>query len=558
MKRILFLVWLCAFPLFAELNGNALCNEVVQFFEANGFKVQENKIVSKTTNDFPTNLTVSFPQKNAEHTLIVNFSMRDAFNKKTKLLSLLENARSLQKKYSLVFLFSYGDEDDANVWGSKSFAENIEEPANFACLSISFTEKNRALIIPGGANKITPANLLKTTAQCLEKNNTLYQVQAGFAASLFRLGILQTEKRASSFLQNDIASVSLSFPNDVNFVAPLSDFLLSYHASEKKFWDSHYIFLQNGLHFFLLGERFIIIAFIVMSFVNLFSFIERAYKTKKIKFKNDILFYLFAVSVLNIFIFSAIDISLFFLFAFEFIIIYLSHFSTKIFGITFSFAIMSIPYVPFAKAILLFGSEKLFSTFTLSSIASLILLFFALLPFFLQIVRIFFLVFKNKKTKIKFISLVSLFIFANILFFGIFFLCAQFSFLTKQNKIITELKNDGKLFVAIDDEVFFGTTVRNISIDLGEEAISCEVSVHGVKEEAVLYSEDEYIVNASEKKSTFALPSFPPRRLHFSYTANTATRSFISVEALYKKSDTHFEKRHTTFIKDARQNRNKL
>lgn len=555
VRKLIFLLFVFASPLFAELHGKALIKDIENFFRANGYPAEENKIVQKTANDFPANVIVSFPNKNAPHSLILNFAAEDAYKEKANILLLLKTARNAKKNYSLVFLFSYGDEDGANISGSDAFAKNIDNPENLSCLAVSFTGKKRALIIPGGANKVSPRTLLKTSAECLEKNKILYEVRAGFAASLFRLGILQTEKRASSFLKNGISSISLAFPHGADFVSALSYFLLHYRANEKESGDTHYVFLQNGLHFFLLGERFIIVAFIIMSFINLFAFITRSGPEKKTPFKNDILFYLFAVSTLNIFIFSAIDISLFFLFAFEFIIVYLSRFAAKPFGIFFSLAVMTVPFVPFAKEILVFGSEKLFSTFTPSSFASLLVLFFALLPFFLQIIRIFFLLLKNKKTKTKIIAIFSFAVFGSAVFAGVFFVFGKFSFLTKKNTHAAELKNDDLLSCTVEDEVFFGTTLRKLSVDLGENARTCTVSVRGISGEAVLYSEDEYFVNDEGNTATFAVPSFPPRTLRFSYTANTAVRSVISVSASYEKNGDHRIERRYAIVKDAHQNR---
>ena len=116
----------------------------------------------------------------------------------------------------------------------------------------------------------------------------------------------------------------------------------------------------------------------------------------------------------------------------------------------------------------------------------------------------------------------------------------------RPQKIITTPVNDNLITMTFSDKSFFGETIRTLKIDLGKEAEACTVSVSGVDSQAILYSENDYEIQAAST-SYFKIPQNPPKKMTFSYGTSTDI-STISVKAFYKTGENTYDERSFTIM----------
>ncbi|MBP3709486.1 MAG: hypothetical protein J6I73_03655 [Treponema sp.] len=562
------------------------------------------------------------------HVLILAFTMEDAYRHRPFIETLLNEIKKNERDYSLLLLFSYGDmQIESSRYiprGTEAFVKTLEPQDAYAALCINFAPRKNAVIIPGGETAVSPRWLIERLANACKQSDILYTFQGGTFGSLFRLGFLASDIRASFFLNSDIPCAVFLLPdtfNEDSYKTFFNNFLSDYSVRGTEIWDKHYIYLHTKNGLLLFGERFVILCCIIVSFISLFilcefSFIHKEHrKTRKAVLRlwyilpvtvllSAVSFqisqpiaalasklfhmemqlqfimktmtafiivtalYLFQVqrqsiiekraygyilalvSVLNIFIFSAVDISLFFLFTVEYIIIYLFQPAKRVGTLTLSFLIMAIPFLPYAIQIIKYGTFATYNAIAHSSFKQNLLLAFIFLPFLLQWLRIIArinerwrkLALTQKGIRIRnaVISTAATVIVILLLVIAVRYIPTLFISSEHRQPPPTpsmQQRDDDLITCTVSDRSFFDDMLRTLTIQLGAEAEQCTVTLTGAYANAVIYSDAQYISDTTRKTDTFIMPPWPPETLTFSYTADASVSSTVTITAIYPGSE---------------------
>lgn len=333
----------------------------------------------------------------------------------------------------------------------------------------------------------------------------------------------------------------------------------------------------------ILGIKFII-SLILISFAYLFEL-----KLHKRKFAFVYEYMLMISSLLNIFIFSAIDISLFYLFTLIYLIIFISRFFKNTAAIYFFLILSFIPYVLLITQVIVYSTPQQIYPLLFGNVVSNLILSCAITPFCLMLLRIYILIAKNsakgmkntqnkaiseldkinRKLKKRFQKTYAFIQILTILFFALIIILAsrelriQFSRnieLRRQNGIIEESPEANLLKASYTDSNYYGGTIRKIFINAEKKPLRIEVFVTGQTDNPVFYTAYTYSQTEKSNQVQFDLPDYPPEKFEISYTPDNSVLSTVDIFAYYDEKDYPEENidqnenasksRHKTFIKE--------
>ena len=89
--------------------------------------------------------------------------------------------------------------------------------------------------------------------------------------------------------------------------------------------------------------------------------------------------------------------------------------------------------------------------------------------------------------------------------------------------------NSERIHISYYDQDFFGDTIRTFSVKLENPEETVSIRIKGKNGNPVLYSDEAYYYDASEKNAVFRLPVWPPEEMTFSYIADIFQESEIIV-----------------------------
>ncbi len=255
-------------------------------------------------------------------------------------------------------------------------------------------------------------------------------------------------------------------------------------------------------------------------------------------------------SVINIFIFSAVDISLFFLFAAEYVIVYIFRPFKKTNMLVAAFIAMMIPYVPYIRQIISYADPAFFGSAVYSGFQGNMLLSIGSLPFLFQWLRIIarfterWNYYETSASGRRILSVISFSgataVIIVVFLAGVSRISGYFkpgSERRTQNAVRINRADDAVLSCSSSDRTFFGDTTRTISVDLGKEAERCIISVNGMNGNSVVYSDNEYKSDKTKYTDTFPVPVWPPEKITVSYVADVSVPSVVTVTAFYRETD---------------------
>ena len=104
-----------------------------------------------------------------------------------------------------------------------------------------------------------------------------------------------------------------------------------------------------------------------------------------------------------------------------------------------------------------------------------------------------------------------------------------------------EINNSEKIKISYFDQDFFGDTIRTFTVQLESQEENVSITVKGKDGNLVLYSDENYNYNVSEKVSTFRIPVWPPQEMTFSYIADTLQESEIIVTETIRSQEDKIE-----------------
>jgi len=255
--------------------------------------------------------------------------------------------------------------------------------------------------------------------------------------------------------------------------------------------------------------------------------------------------YLLHISaVINIFLFSAIDITLFYVFAAEYLIVYASRHARRTRVLSCVFAALLIPFIPYAVQIakyfdFAYSPHLLRDEFGINLlIASAVLpLEFVWLKIFIRFNKKLHQAEAAKKTfggKSIAAALFVPFVLLALLLAAHSAIFRQFEKSKAAHDVKIIAKGSGeKVSVSYSDFDYFGEVSRTIHIRLDGSPESCALVVEGEDGNPVLYSDNSYIPEKKSRTDRFLLPAYPPANMTFSYIADPEKKSVIRTAALY-------------------------
>ncbi len=256
--------------------------------------------------------------------------------------------------------------------------------------------------------------------------------------------------------------------------------------------------------------------------------------------------------IFNIFIFTALDISLFYVFALEYIIIVATQKVKRTASLAVLFVMLALPFVPYFIQFLNNSTNSSLLKILMSSTKVNIIFSLAFLPFelvfFRLLARLNYVwkdITKEKKVFIKqnVIAIsVSFGIFAAILITLTIFIPSKYKVQEKRPFTEKEIISPEKIELSYYDESFLEDTTRNFTIKLKESAENVEIKLLGTDGNPILYTDEVYFYSTEEKYAIFNVPTWPPLEMTFSYIADTSQDSTITVSEIIYKEDNKFEK----------------
>lgn len=405
------------------------------------------------------------------------------------------------------------------------------------------------------------ANFIATLAYNFDPENTLEWDRHSRPFVFFNYTVLLSEK-FTVVLFILVSAISLFFLCEFYFIHLLQRRLFSRRILKK--WYLLVICLFFTVISFLAGQY---IAFFVQK--NLKTSIITAYAIKIIfsflaisfsyllffKIARNSGFKIFSVlinitGILNIFLFSALDLSLFYLFAFEYFFIVITQKFKKMPLLIASFFLIAVPFLPYLIEFLSCATEDSLKKILIASPLLNTIFACAFIPFeliwFKILARLNFVwksVDSGKKTFIKqnIIAISSAFlIFAVILILSTALMPDEYKRTEKKLPAAQKIENSEKIQISYFDQDFFGDTIRTFSVKLETQEENISIKIKGKDGNPVLYSDETYIYDVSEKASVFRIPVWPPQEMIFSYIADTFQESEIIVAETVRSENDKF------------------
>ena len=295
-----------------------------------------------------------------------------------------------------------------------------------------------------------------------------------------------------------------------------------------------------------------------MLFISLLFTVQRL-----LKFSITVFIYgyiLSVISIFNIFLFTTRDLTLFVIFAIEYLITYLAKNSKKLTSSIFFFILMLLPFIPYGIVIVSKAEEAELLKAVFTPPMGNLLLVFAILPFQISWLRL--LIFFNivagaRGYTTKKIILNGLLSTIAILVFISCIICAISHFIYKpQVRAAQKIEKNFKreelftLSAKISQNEFSGMSTNHISILSEIPALRYEVTLYGEGSEHPIY-DSIYAFKANTSPDgndsyTFVIPDYPPQSITIDYASDIKAKARIEVTAYYKSREENtfrFEKR---------------
>ncbi len=284
----------------------------------------------------------------------------------------------------------------------------------------------------------------------------------------------------------------------------------------------------------------LVIGFAITSFAYLPFF-----KQKTSHYQNSYSYITTLSTVINIFLFTCVDISLFYLFTIEYLIVYIFRPFKKTWLLSLEFIIMGIPFAPYIYEIIKYGNLQVIEQIAYSSFAINIFTAAVFVPFEIQWFRI--LSGLNdfwKKTSIS----ARKFLIQNVIAVASAILIFLAIMITVTNSIPQKYKNkrteeqvpleenySETISLTYSDKEYFSETERTLKINLTGNVQAIVVTVKGSSQNSIIYSDSPFASNKNSFSDTFIIPQRPPKSMHFNYICEPSDDSTILATAYYIK-----------------------
>ncbi len=263
-------------------------------------------------------------------------------------------------------------------------------------------------------------------------------------------------------------------------------------------------------------------------------------------------------ALFNLFLYCAVDISLFYLFAAECVVAGLSLAAKNTASLSLAFVLMLAPFLPYAVEISRCADARAVARLADSPFSVNFAASFATLPPFILWLRILARLnrhwaaagpdsrkfFRQNLTAVA----GALVIFAAALTAVTILLPDRYKRRRAEaaEPAVTET-DDGILQVSVADRSYFGETARIVTVETGAQAERCLVDIRGEDSGPVSYSDSPYLAVPQTATDSFLIPAWPPERMQFRYIADPSRASSVTATALYPDgADGAYSLRRTT------------
>lgn len=292
---------------------------------------------------------------------------------------------------------------------------------------------------------------------------------------------------------------------------------------------------QNTSPILLFGVKIIITFFV--TFITFVSLIRFTYHISL----NACSFNMLVIAVFNIFIFSTVDISLLFIFFFEYIIVLATNKLKRIPFLVISLALMLLPFIPCTAELLAFSSAESLLTLIRCGFIGNVFLALLLFPFQMQVFRIFIsldLFSKEKHVPIKTVLfrssiLISICIGIVVLFYSFFswiIIKNNLALKSKQAFTLIEKKDSPDFSTSYEEQQFLDLSARHLYIKSHAPIIRYTVSVI-TPQTVPLYDCNYNYSLLGTHTAYFQLPDYPSDTVEIVYSSDPEYASTITVKA---------------------------
>lgn len=248
-------------------------------------------------------------------------------------------------------------------------------------------------------------------------------------------------------------------------------------------------------------------------------------------------------AILNIFIWTCIDISLFYIFALEYLILMLSRVFKRSAFLYFFIMLVVLPFLPLFYSILINSNMQRIHSLIFCGIKENILLSFAFVPFNLLWLRIL------ARMNIKAATMKNLFFRYGVAGVCAVALLAAFSAVTinvmgrfffknfvpnRRPTSIVDASTNILSKAAVYDTEYYSGKIRRVEISCQEEPERCEVYVNGSAANPVYFS--VYESENFGRITRFLLPDKPPKKLSVQYSPDESDSEIVIMVYFYKGS----------------------
>lgn len=253
-------------------------------------------------------------------------------------------------------------------------------------------------------------------------------------------------------------------------------------------------------------------------------------------------YFILVVALFNIYLFTSIDISLFYLFLVQYIIVFFSRFAQKTLKICLFFVVMCLPLVPYAIQFVKYLKSSTWDIFINSSFSLNLLTSLFMLPFALVWLRI--LVRLNSKwasRKLKALTILRqntlsvagfVLILIGLLIAVVRFIPLQYKERANEPHLLIK-KREGMVTLSIEDHKYFDETSRALHIECLTESERLIVLVRGNVAIPITYSDYPFVTYPATKTCVFKLPPNCPKSLTLNYIAQSLTPATVKVIATF-------------------------
>ncbi len=245
--------------------------------------------------------------------------------------------------------------------------------------------------------------------------------------------------------------------------------------------------------------------------------------------------------IMNIFVFTAVDLSFFALFLIEYALIYVARKAKRIVPLALSVFLMLLPFLPYVYQLLKHGYYIDLRPLVFSPPLYNLLLAMLVFPFLIMWLRMLVsldVYAGNGRFSLKTMafhgSLSTLVIMAVTLLF-----IAALSVFSRQmmrrsvRQIRAVAEDRGTFAISITQDDFHGMTTRNVTITAKERAAHYDITLSSESAIPLFDANYDYTVNEETKTATFIVPDFPPQTMTILYETPPEDVDTITVTAWY-------------------------